>query len=492
MDKEITVKCENFDWETLLERIKKKKVIPVIGQGIFRIKSEDESPKLLYDFLADQVLKASGKKTIPDEYTNFAQACNYYFEEKHANYQKLIELLEGELDRVELVSHAALSKLAEIGAFNVFFTTTYDRFLSSLIARKGNTRVESLSFTLSQKRQSKVSDELFSSIKNNDCSLIYHLLGKIEDNVTPAFYGKETLETVMAFQRNLEVNYDLNLLRLVEGCSFLFIGCGYDELLFQSFIRCFAKQPNRISENSSPHLFIGGHINGLDNPLPILPDPILKNYNVEAIEACSVEAFIDCLYERLGRRCRELIIDSENSLDSFRIPECLQQSQKDDMEYSPDAFISFHGGNRKAAERLVDNLINDGIKVWYDEIDLEPGDDVDEIIEIKINECPVFIPLISEKSQKLSENGDLRYHCKEWEQAYSNQKAGQNPQKILPVVIDKTDWKYERFKRLFHTKIPHGRKGKGYDRVLDKLLKIKKGRENTSRKKKDLRRKLNS
>jgi hypothetical protein len=467
MDNVNTVKCEKFDWEALLGLIKDRKVIPVIGQGLLRTRREDGSEQLLYDFLAEQILKASGKPTLSGENANFVQACDCYFEDKNAQYKKLIALMKEALDGVELIAPNPLSKLAKIEVFNVFFTTAYDGFLPSTIEEIRNTRVESLGYTISQKRQGKIGDELFGSIKNDDCSLIYHLLGKLKGSVSPAFSGKETLETIMAFQKNLEENYDLNLLRLMEGRTFLFIGCGYDELLFQSFIRCFANRPNWSSDNSSPFLFVGGHINRFGKPFSIGLSRILKNYNVQVIDICDSEAFVDCLCEKF-------------SPTNFRVPDCLQQKEPENREESPVAFISFHGGNRKAAERLAENFKKDGIKVWYDDIDLEPGDDVDETIEKYIEECPAFIPLISQESKKLSKPGDLKYHCQEWEKAFSNNKTGKNPRKILPVVIDNTGWRYKRFDRLVHTNIDDGKKGKGYKKILNKLMKIKREQENTS------------
>lgn len=138
-------------------------------------------------------------------------------------------------------------------------------------------------------------------------------------------------------------------------------------------------------------------------------------------------------------------------------------------------FISFDGANRSAAVRLASNLRADGIDVWLDEEEFEPGDNVDDTIIKAINKCAVFIPLISRETRNIqSDKGKLKYHCREWEWAYANMKAGHNPRTIIPVKIDGSDWMYDKFESIYFISVKGGNRVEGYEELKEKLLKLQK------------------
>lgn len=141
----------------------------------------------------------------------------------------------------------------------------------------------------------------------------------------------------------------------------------------------------------------------------------------------------------------------------------------------PLSFISFEGNDRPAAKRLASHLKNDGINVWLDERNINPGNEVDESIIKSINKSTVFIPLISKNSEKiLTEDGKLKYHIREWERAYTNMVSDSKEVKIIPVKIDNTDWLYDKFNHLFHVNVPGGHRNGDYEKLKEELLKNQK------------------
>jgi hypothetical protein len=48
---------EQFKWNELLGRIKRKAIIPVIGHGLYWIQKEGKGEFLLYDYLAEKLIK---------------------------------------------------------------------------------------------------------------------------------------------------------------------------------------------------------------------------------------------------------------------------------------------------------------------------------------------------------------------------------------------------------------------------------------------------
>ncbi len=61
-------------------------------------------------------------------------------------------------------------------------------------------------------------------------------------------------------------------------------------------------------------------------------------------------------------------------------------------------FISYAKEDREMAKRLYDDLRNDGIKLWFDEEELLPGQDWKLIIPDVIRKSRFFIALLSSKS----------------------------------------------------------------------------------------------
>jgi cellulose biosynthesis protein BcsQ len=138
------------------------------------------------------------------------------------------------------------------------------------------------------------------------------------------------------------------------------------------------------------------------------------------------------------------------------------------------AYISFHGADREAAVRLVSNLRADGIDVWLDTSEFKPGDDIERDIISAIKECPVFIPLISTNSKRLFRYGKPMFHFREWEWLNVFNKMERNKSKtIIPIIIDDTDWMYDKFRNFYSLKIPYGKKeSEDYEKLKKKLLEI--------------------
>lgn len=64
-------------------------------------------------------------------------------------------------------------------------------------------------------------------------------------------------------------------------------------------------------------------------------------------------------------------------------------------------FISYAHKDKKEVYPIIDKLLNDGFRVWYDD-GIDPGTEWDENIAKHIEECGYFIPFISENYLKSS------------------------------------------------------------------------------------------
>lgn len=446
-------KKNNFNWEVLLDRIESRNIIPVIGRCLYLVEPGGKGEVYLYHYLADKLTEEIGIQPLPDSYHKFSKAAFQYLRKHHDDYLKLSTFLLNIMNREKLIASNPLLKLARIKAFNLFINTTYDALLLNALKTVRDHPIKERTYSLKRKKLSRLDDGLFESLERFETTLVYNIYGNLQENIDPAFTEKDMLETIVEFQGDMRANPDNNLFQALGERSLLFMGCGYEDWLFRFFVRTVSNEQFKCPKDPHTFKFIEDAClkdeKGNYNELAVF----LENYQSEIYCSCGGKEFVDILFEKLAERCPHQIIPV--------------------TEFPRTAFISFEGTNRPAALRLASYLEADGIKVWVDDSEFKPGQEIDETIMKAISKCPAFIPLISRESQKIqADNGRLKYHCREWEIAYANMKSGEKGKTIIPVIIDESDWMYESFKSLNHVKIPGGNRTGEYEKLKDRLLEL--------------------
>lgn len=442
----------DFNWEELLRRIKRGSVIPVTGQCLYRVLDMKRNEHRLYDFLAEQLAKEIKFELPKDSNHKFAKACLEFLEKKGNNYLDLSDFIAEILKGTILIPKSPLWKLARVKPFNTFITTAYDNFLSdTLIGVRGIDNLESLYYTKNEKNLGDLSTELFNELKKGQKTLIYHFFGHMAVNNEPAYTDSDILETIFEFQKDLVRRQDNKISSKLKNDDLLFMGCGYDDWLFRFFIRTMANEPFKFISDSQKRKFVGDSIHkNFKDPHLDLPK-FLKKHRSEVF-FCGGEDFVDLLVQKLEK----------NQPDSIISPD----------DFPGTVFISFHGSDRAIAAKMAYNLRKEGIAAWLDERAFQPGDDIDETILKAIDRCPVFVPLCSKNSMRLTDkDGNPNYHYKEWIAAWSRK----DKIKIMPVQIDDSGWMYEDFKDLFYIKIPNGERVGDYEKLKNKLSAFQQG-----------------
>jgi len=108
-------------------------------------------------------------------------------------------------------------------------------------------------------------------------------------------------------------------------------------------------------------------------------------------------------------------------------------------------------------QRICEALRAAGIEVWFDESEPRGGDAWDRSIREQINECALFIPIISTNAHARTD-GYFRF---EWKLAIErSHRMAPDQAFLLPVVIDNTpqgDKRIpDRFRELQWTRLPGG------------------------------------
>lgn len=98
-------------------------------------------------------------------------------------------------------------------------------------------------------------------------------------------------------------------------------------------------------------------------------------------------------------------------------------------------FLSYASEDASAAERIATALRAAGVEVWFDKSKLRGADAWDRQIRKQIQDCALFIPLISHHRRERLEG----YFRLEWKLAVDrSHRMAAERSFIVPVVVDAT------------------------------------------------------
>ena len=135
----------------------------------------------------------------------------------------------------------------------------------------------------------------------------------------------------------------------------------------------------------------------------------------------SAESFINELVERHRNRAGNTPISPIAGLSNF-------QSQSTE---TPDLFISYAREDYNDVRDVVDRIRALGATVWFDESNLNPGEDYEELINSRIEQCKRFVPFISETTLK----SGRRFFKKEWSKAIEEIQYRLGDDFIAPIIL---------------------------------------------------------
>lgn len=105
------------------------------------------------------------------------------------------------------------------------------------------------------------------------------------------------------------------------------------------------------------------------------------------------------------------------------------------ISHAGAVFLSYAREDAGAARRIADALRSHGVEVWFDENELRGGDAWDAKIRRQINDCTLFIPVISRNTESRGKG----YFRLEWKLAVDQTHLMvQGTPFLVPVVVDET------------------------------------------------------
>jgi TolB-like protein/predicted Zn-dependent protease len=134
-------------------------------------------------------------------------------------------------------------------------------------------------------------------------------------------------------------------------------------------------------------------------------------------------------------------------------------------------FLSYASEDAEAAGRIATALRAAGVEVWFDKTELRGGDAWDRQIRKQIQECRLFVPVISANSERREEG----YFRREWKLAVDRtHDMAERRAFLVPVAIDDTPDRGasvpEKFHELQWTRLPAGETAPAFVERVQRLL----------------------
>ncbi len=422
-------------WDQLLELIAGGHVVPIIGRDVLSMPSQDGTT-FFYPFLARRLaeyLEVSGEDLL--EGNEFDIVARRYVEKKNRIediYSALKYVMPPEKD---LPMPSPLVKLAAITPFQLFVTTTFDPLLQHVIDQvrfPGAARTKVLSYS-----PTTVTD-LPGPMKALSNPMVFHLFGRVSAIPDYAVTQEDILEFLHALQsdeRQPPILFDeLNRSHL------LILGCGFGDWLARFFIRT-PKRNRLLNARGTTDFVADAKIIGDDSLLLFLRH---FSAGTKVFEGGGAIEFIDELYDQWQER--------------YPVPEKGSGPPPPSVKMQRGAvFLSYASEDLQAALNIKEALEGEGIDVVFDKDSLKAGDVFKEKLKHYINQCSLFIPVISQHTL----TAERRFFRIEWNLALGEAlRVAPTQRFIIPVVIDHTRPQEtripEKFRELHWEELPDG------------------------------------
>jgi hypothetical protein len=404
-------------WEQLLDLIEDGRVIPIVGPELLLL-DIDGRMTFLYSYLAEQLANRLLISSEPADTLN-SVVCRYISQggQREDIYPELKRAMPP-LSQVKLPK--TLVKLAEILPLKLFVTTSFDPLLAQVLNQiryGGKVRTQVLEFYPGS------DNDLPVALKELDRSTVFHLFGKL----TAAPEYAVTDEDVLEFMHTLQsrTSRPERLFDALIKQDLMVIGCSLSDWLGRFFVRIGKKE--RLATSRDKTDFLAGDLLQSETNLA----EFFRNFSsrTKIFPMASIE-FVN----ELHRRWIELHPTPSQPPDSILLPDPIPFLAS---MHSGAVFLSYASEDRPAVMLIQDALEQAGIDVWFDRKPeaLRTGENFESKIKTNIDQCSLFIPIISQNTLTPSP----RFFRAEWN--YAQDIALRYPDNwrfIIPVAIDDT------------------------------------------------------
>jgi hypothetical protein len=393
---------EAFDFDSLVQEIRDGAVVPIIGSELYA--RPDGS---LYEAAVTELFaRELGMEPLPAGATPRDVALAYQM--KGGNPKNLKPALRKVIPKAIPTPPEPLVQLAQIRGIKLYVTTALDDLLEQALSNAGRPP-QSFSHSPSATRsEMELPNTRLASVPS-----VCHVLGRFTGS--SALTDANVLEFLGAL---LGVGRPQRLFEELAERNLLFLGCGFPDWLSRLFIRVIKDAPftrgdargqviadARLASDTNLALFLRGH------ELMLYPQGQATDFVRELHRAWVAQqpAATD-----VGPPPAEAIL-----------PEGA-------------VFLSFSSDDRDIVRSIARALNDAGVDVWFDERNIQPGDNWDEVIMANLRRAELFIPFVSQRTEAHREAS--KYFWKEWNFAGRHVDTyAPDAHFLLPVGLDRLD-----------------------------------------------------
>lgn len=420
---------EQSDWDELLDFISEKQLTPVIGKELYKF-AEAGTLVPFDDYLSKQLLPAN-EPPLP-----LTEALSYLLNERRLKPIDVTRKLKT-LVKSPGFDFPLLTKLLGITDLHYFINTSvYNNVLEQRFKDVRGSELASINFSINE----PFSDcEDLEKLKQ---PFVFNVFGSLLQTVDAALTEEDMLEYTGYFKEKM--SGAANIVSALRNHNLLFIGCAFPAWMVRFVLRLLSNEP--LHEWGSRRTIMV--VNDASEERKAQFD-FLRKYDVITYEAGTAD-FVQEL--------------------------SAQWKQKNPATpKNKKIFLSYTVKDRDAVESMKQHLESlQNVSCWYDNHEIEPGDDFKTEIAKGIKSADLFIPLLSANSLR-HKDGYVQLEWLTADNVATFRKIDGNTAKyLMPVVIDETnpyDASVPRyFSELSIGKVPQGRPGPEFLSQVRELL----------------------
>lgn len=426
---------EQSDWDELLDFIAEKQLTPVLGREIYKFRQNDILIPL-DEYLSKQLLESNKITDLPT--VGLTSAVSYLVNEKKMKAVDVTRKLKSMVKEISF-EFPILTEFLRITDLNYYVNTAvYNNVLEQTFTDIRSQKPASINFSINE----PFSDcEDLEKLKE---PFVFNVFGSILNTVDAALSEEDLLEYTGYFKEKM--SHAANLINALRNQNLLFVGCGFPEWMGRFELRLLSNEPLHDWGTKRTIIIVNDDLN-----LKKLQYDFLRNFDVVFYEGDTNE-FVSQLYRQWKQK-------NPSALKPRRI------------------FLSYTTRDRQAVETLKKVLEGiENVTCWYDNREIQPGDDFKTEIAKNIKSADLFIPLISANSL-LHKDGYVQLEWITADNVNTFRKIDGNSKKYLvPIVIDDTNPydvnvpKY--FSELSIGKVPEGNPGDDFIKQIRETLSI--------------------
>jgi TIR domain/SIR2-like domain len=402
-------------WERLLQYIEDGAVIPVVGQELLSVEVEGRTV-LLYEYLAQRLAQRLAV-AAPDAGSHAPLnrvACSFLETggEPERIYSELQRVMK---DVGALKPPEPLRQLAAIAPFSLFVSTTFDSLLAQAlndVRFSGSSSVRVLTFSPGNPNDAPPETE------NPQLTFVYHLLGRVSSMQDYVVTEEDALE----FVHNLLFSArPKHLFTLMQKRQLLILGCSFPTWIVRFLIRA-SRESRLLLARGKMDLVVDS---GTREDLALVS--FLQSYKTrtEVFDTGTAIDFVKELHERWTKRTPA---PSPTPADAGSAADNRSASYREGV-----VFLSYASEDRDIVRSIRDSLEGAGLDVFFDQHDIHPGDKWEPLIKRTIEDCALFMPVLSKSCLKRNR----RFLSLEWK--WASEEAGKvlrTRHFIVPIVLD--------------------------------------------------------